>query len=590
MIMKKNVFLLFITSLMSLTLVGCANNIVHRNDVSSRIQNDDVSGGSIANISKYSALGVGSVKHLNGQKQLLPRKTDDEVEPNDVSNTLIGVTNDGVVEELSLLTKENKPFDLENHTLCYYGDFESFIVVSILPFGLDAVPYLFNRHDVAQEEKDRGPETLYREIKELDLFLEYPFGYTTGNSKQYIDTSFIIHKASGYIYPFNRRNLYHNANNLDIHCWEENNDYYIYLGGDGTGIEETDFDRMIFFFKEDLINRNLIHERNNYIFYNNGFWLPTWGEGNRYLTYRVEYNENTRNLDVTVLTNPRVEGEYNFSMGFLTDKWGNTIVNNTAGTFFYNKATQKLVSIPEPNLSVENKVSERSFIDGDVWIGLDATTKQFIQCYTFMFEYEENWFRRYSRMTFFNQNLESDVQLTFDLEHEEKNGPISRFYGFSNSSADYGIGFVGFFNPPLFKYDENKYFGYTKDDNGANIYSVELDENGYYKVDGQQFLRRIETRKDLCLVYANEHFYYLLESKVHKMDPFNDFSDEIILNDSNYFIKSLDVDKMGNIIFDGIDFTMAEVHGYITPNDEITFEISSSSSNYSIISISPINR
>ena len=111
--MKKNVFLLFITSLMSLTLVGCASNIEHKNDVSSILQKDDVSGGSIANISKYSALGVGSVKHLNGQKQLLPRKADDEVEPNDVSNTLIGVTNEGVVEELSLLTKENKPFDLE---------------------------------------------------------------------------------------------------------------------------------------------------------------------------------------------------------------------------------------------------------------------------------------------------------------------------------------------------------------------------------------------------------------------------------------------------------------------------------------------
>lgn len=181
---------------------------------------------SINNINKYTAIGVGKLEKdsLNKKYRLITNDNNDEVDDEvvDLSNTLIGLTTEGVLEELSLTIQNGQQLDSSKLTVTYYEELGDFVLISLLP--MNANEYLSNvvgrgRETVNQDDWNQTAEKwdkIYKvsnrecvsyAIDSLVYPLRYSIRYYDSTIKdyKYIDTSYLIHKRSGKIFPISSR-------------------------------------------------------------------------------------------------------------------------------------------------------------------------------------------------------------------------------------------------------------------------------------------------------------------------------------------------------------------------------------------------
>ena len=89
------------------------------------------------------------------------------------------------------------------------------------------------------------------------------------------------------------------------------------------------------------------------------------------------------------------------------------------------------------------------------------------------------------------------------------------------------------------------------------------------------------------IVFAYGDYYYLKDNAIYKVDTSNNY-ECVKLADVDYRINNIYLNDFDNLTFSGLDLsTLQEVTGYITADDEVTFEINPNSNKTTIFT--PIN-
>ncbi len=527
--MKKGFLFAVSICLLMGSLTGCKS---HSYSLKSKIQKTTLSESAIQNISKYKAIGVGTIDKSSPQKRykFIDKEADDANNTNDYTYNLLGMTENGLIEELTFLANNGSEVKSSNFNITYYNEIgDDFVLFSYLP--MDVKTYIngyknWMKNEYEGMNKEQIEQQCYYMLTGPINKLRYHLMWSIKTSKGFIDTSFLVHKSSGKVFPFSMHRYYVDPKKI-YGVFQ----YSLQINDDETNL--TAADMMFQSVGQDYISHYDELLSSNY--FENGFFVSgscgvgsfgTYCEGTSILTF----DEQTQNIIVDSFTAFSIYQN-------ACDKWGNAIVSSTFSGV-YNLVDKKIKSL-------------------DVFDGMfDPTTRQF---YKYDYVYDDNGFEE-MLISFYDEDLEIEYSVTM---------PYHFWFNITSPENDAWI-------------DKKEKICWLDND----IIKVNLDENEHY---AQPLYTVISSLGDDAsnIVFAYGDYYYLKDNAIYKVDTSNNY-ECIKLAEVDYRINSLYLNDFDNLTFSGLDLsTLQEVTGYITPDDEVTFEINTNSNKTTIFT--PIN-
>ena len=632
--MNKKVFLgALLFSLVLPMATGCGSNKKSQEyqeykDNSESLNKTSIGEASINNINKYTAIGVGKLdkKSLNQKYKLIANQNNDdtggETENDgsiDLSNTLVGLTSEGVLEELSLTIQSGQQLNSSSFTITYYQELGDFVLVSVLPMSAQdyiagvesSTSYKFEDQKTGNAYEPQYKEMVALSIAKLDYPLKYSIRYldATTNEYKYIDTSYLIHKRSGKLFPFSNRRYCVDAKkckngefrNPSLFIEEvEGQEYAI------NSIVDYEYEEMSNFncqwVGEDKKPELYIEQEAKYFHYNwtsandgnsfpNGILIAKpkivplvddpfrTSVNNKYADlFVILFNERTSSLEITNLevnigglTTQLDEDHVTIFNQTFVDKFGNFVCKYKGRYMAYNINSKQFIK-------ADVETSEES-----PWEPMDRDFDRWTRQYFYRgeAEFKANTIsgKEIRPAAFFlNANMEEDYHV--DLDH---------FY-FYNTYA-FPIGNI-LLDQDEFEEKSSDVDEYTRLIYGnTKIYKYSLDNNGHYneKTNPTQLL---EISGDI-IYHEKNYCYYVNGLDIHKVvynSNTNTCEDGLLasLNDYPY------VDKIwhygnGIIAFEGIDSRLNTVTGYVYPDGTISFNVEEFGVYSQTTILSPIN-
>lgn len=547
--MKKGFLFAAMACLLFTSLTSCS--LDSRNyaiNLSNKLQKTRMGESSIQNISKYTAIGVGAVDNKSPQKKykLIDKENDEIDDTGDYSYILLGMTESGLIEELTFLAANGNEVSSSNFNITYYEEVGDFVLFSYLPISKEA--YLdgfkkfmrnsFDYRDSTEEDINNAAQSLI--IGPLNR-LSHPIPYSFKTKNGFVDTSFLVHKQSGKIFPFSTHARYINISKM--RGWLHNS---VDADSEETNITAADIMMPYSEVRYWLPSYPFSHTN----CFDNGFFVSNTSGG--YYTFKciqavneglsvLRFNEETQNIDVNSITTVRTpENINNDSVANACDKWGNKfikIVGDESNYYRYNLVSKKTTKIDD-------------FFDFIRDLRFDTYTRQF-------FRVSEDAY-----LIFYNEDFEIDYRLNINIESDV----WRTIYDFDTSYC-------------IDKTNNIVWAGY-------NIIKLEFDENGHYKSNPYSIVST-PNRHIANTEYAYGNYYFAQDGNLYKVDVSNNYSINQI-SDIPYRINSIYMNDYDNLTFDGIDLSsLQQVTGYIDANDEATFEINTNSNKTTIFT--PIN-
>ena len=631
--MKKKFFLgVLLSTLLVPMMSGCGsadpNKPKYVNNLGS-LNKTSIGEGSINNISKYTAIGVGKLDKSkpNQRYRFVDELKNDETETDDssldLSNTLIGLTTEGILEELSLTIQGGQQINSSTFTITYYQEIGDFVLVSVLPMDVDEYvngvfgdgmrvedPYTWN------ETKQQYDVVYTKTYKELTAFaiesLNYPLKYSIRyldnetNEYRYIDTSYLIHKRSGKLFPFSSRKYCVNpqkcingeflnptivVDNEEVDNYPINSlvNYFWYQGLE-VGYYWKDEEKKPSYWVPEHKSYFPYYEIHNDCYpisFDNGFCIliPECEYINIEKTdesiihyentflYTVVFDEDSSNLEITNLKVRRQnEGWSNsdenivtISYSFHVDRFGNFVCEYKGRNMYYNvysKAFGKInVNINSAYWPDYDRWSRQHYIRANADIVVDGVVTGTEDSAIFLNEQmEEDYIIRWE---FFWFHEVGDISLPPILECQNE--------FFERSEA-------------INKYER---LVYCED----KLVKLSLDENYHYstKLPGKVIYRFPEGH----FYCDKERCYYIDGLSVHKVTFSNDYEtidDKVLVSLEDYpYIDNLWYVGNDVVAFDGMDSQLNTITGYIYPDGTISFEIEEFDVDSSTSTLSPIN-
>lgn len=640
--MNKNVFLGVLLSMLVLPMMtGCNNQNQPKTKNNSTALNKTTLGeASINNISKYTAIGVGKLdkKSPNKKYRLITDKNNDEVEEEDnsvdLSNTLVGLTTEGVLEELSLTIQSGQQLNSSAFNVTYYEEIGDFVLISVLP--MDVQEYVSNvigdkekvdNGDTWNEAKQKCEVSYYvtynekvaRFIEALNYPLKYSIRYLNNASGEYnyIDTSYLIHKRSGKLFPFSSRKYCVDPKkcfngefiNPSVLVNDDNVDNYPI----NSLIEFTSFEsvwcgcwwdsnlQQIVFdvpkYKAYLSNGYYIDE-NSYIsnHFHNGFYMYTpqndrtsldeiWNysaHSENATLHTIVYNEEQGALEITNMKVKKdncgwdEEGDNVIGVnGILVDKFGNFICEYKGHSMFYN--------IYSKTFGRTN--SKMSIFNADSWSGISSNYDHWTQQYYYRDTAEgtsvDGWTGQIDYAIFLNENMEEDYRIDWEFLWLERH-----IEGFSFPFGNVLENQREFLERSIVI---NKNQRLVIGERG--VAKIGLDENGRYS---KNMIIKSIFNSPVNFFYAGlDACYYMDGLNIHIVSFSNNYDsceDTILASLDEYpFVERTWYAGNGVVGFDGMDNQLNTFTGYIYPDGTISSEFEEFATDSQTSTLSPIN-
>ena len=639
--MNNKSFLISAIILLSVSMMtGCnqrGNNNEYNeySDKSELLNKTSIGEASINNISKYTAIGVGKLDKASPHQRyrLIDKKNDGEEEYSeydDLSNTLVGLTNEGIIEELSLTIQSGQQLGSSTFTITYYEELGDFILVSVLPMDVqEYVAGVFNHETqtIGDPETwndsignyDRIFEITYRDvvasaIERLKYPLKYSIRYQDPDTEEYkyIDTSYLIHKRSGKLFPFSSReycvdpqkcrfgefyspSIYVNNENDTIYPVNYLAQFYWY--GDlryGLGWDDVNKKPLIdiwndyisFFYSNDGY-----YDDFQYHFFDNGFYVfsprviryddedinnQEVRTDNRYMNI-VIFNEETSSLEITnmkVIVHDR--GGWWEDQGtvitvghkIVLDKYGNFLCKYNNYGMFYNIYSKTF-----------GRVNVKAFEENDyAWSEggyLNCWVKQYYYYEDVEYRRDDGWTEYKSYVVFLNEELKEDYRVPMnDLNPINDSCGVNLLDVIDNYDRQYQI-------------NKNERLFFTEN----TIVKASLDANGRYSSSMKATKLFISPKN--FFVFNKDGCYYLDGLNVHKVSFTNNYNscvDTLLASLDDYpFVDKVWYVGNGILAFEGMDNHLNTITGYIYPDGTISFEVEEFGVDSQTSTLSPIN-
>lgn len=544
----KKCFLFYLAAcLLFVSLTGCGvNSGEYTVNLSNKVQKVKMSEGSIQNISKYTAIGVGVMDNKSPQNRykLIDKENNDIDEAGDYTYNLLGMTENGRIEELTFLEENGNQVSSSNFNITYYEDVGDFVLFSYLPMSKESYvngfkSFMRNNNDYRDNTEEEINTAAQVNIIGPINRLTYPILWSFKTKSGFVETSFLIHKKSGKIFPYSTHTRYVNISKMRgwIHNSVEDNP-------EETNITAADImmpysEPIYWSYQYDFIHTNC---------FENGFFVSNvMADYNSFRCIRannsnlaiLKFNEETQNLDVNLITTVRANQFLSRDIANSCDKWGNKIIQfeGDFGYYMYNLLNKKTTKLDD----------EPRFINN---LRLDSYTRQF---YSVL---------ESGDVVFYNQDFEVDYQIDVDINSEEDRLIYSL-------DTTYCI-------------DKENAIVWT----GYKIIKLNFDDNGHYsKIPFSVISTPNMSLLNAAAAYGN--YYYAKEGILYKVNSSNNYAVEQIGN-FPYHVNSVYINEYDNLTFQGADLSsLQEVTGYINSNDEVTFEINHNSNRTTIFT--PIN-
>lgn len=557
----KNKGLLFLSMLLMLpALTGCKERSYY--NFAKKLNTTELGNSSIQNISKYKALGVGSLSSFAGKKKLLSKsdlinlRSEETDDNSSYDYSLLGLTNDGFVEELTLITNNGESILSSNLNITYYDEIGDFIIFSFLPMSTEDYKAGLLSPDDMFEYKEWDYNTFHKcYMDKLCYPLIHAIRYKDGKDYKFIDTTYLIHKKSGKMFPCSTHGAYIDIAEVSPGCGfirlsdyrkvlpSENEatlgdilfggfwDGTTYRGAQSAPYEDSDYYMEDYYFEPDHYTRNWFP--NGFISCSGDFLWQSFKYISGCPVSIVTFDETSN----TIL----VEQPANFSINTpFCDKWGNLYVETVAGFYLYRK-------------------SDKTFmLDIDASVGYDYWSRQFY------LKLPGN-----NKYSFLGEDL--SVEYTFD------NLKLSQYSQQTEAFDLLGLAsrFVNFKDKVYLKEYGSEYL----------IMRVILDENGHYTDDSYREIAKFDRNVGLLNVYGR--YFYIFEGVINYLDRDDDYSHHTI--EVPYTVNGLFMDENNCLKFTGFEkATLSSVEGYITENNEVSFEVQTPKPS-KISTFSPIN-
>lgn len=608
--MNKKVFLgaLILSLIMSTAaLTGC-DNIRYKNN-SKSLNKTTIGEASINNINKYTAIGVGKLDKLSPNKKyrlITDQNNDEEDEPDysDMSNTLIGLTTEGVLEELSLTIQSGQQLNSSSFNITYYQEIGDFVLVSVLP--ADVTTYVSGV--VGYDEYGIGNDRVYKNphregVKYAISCMHYPLKYSiryydsADKEYKYIDTSYLIHKRSGKIFPFSSRRYCvdikkcingefasptiiiedETTDNYPINrIIEFYNDEYLHVYSDynfelGKVVFSHDTSTNYNDFFDD--NFGFVYSQNSFP---NGFkircsasldialkrrWNNRRDDRMSYFS-TIIFNEETSSLEITSLKVVHDDSDENNNVSNVCDhidRFGNICCFYRNQLVVYNAFTKTF-----------KKCSREC--------GFDKWSKQH-----YYFDTEQNNSGAFTEcVIFMNKDFEEDYRIArnalnyhstldrINVEHEWYSDCLLCDDGFYERARQIDT------RNCLIK-EKNTYLIYSLDE---NYHYTTLPPTIVFQFSGTHIGE-----------YQNT-IYYMNNLIVHKVEftsNYSNYTDVVLASLEDYpFIDEIDL-YYDVVHFKGIDNSLNVIEGYVNPDGTISFELQEFEVDSSTTTLSPIN-
>ena len=608
--MNKKVFLsalLVSLVLPMVSLTGCSS--VQYRDKTKVLNKTTLGEASINNISKYSAIGVGKLDKLslNKKYRLITNQSNDEVDNSeneqkeasiDLSNTLIGLTNDGVLEELSLTIQNGQQLNSSAFNITYYQEIGDFVLISMLPMNAtDYVDGIVNNNHYSEIWDDNGNRTylstkdcVSSSIDRLCYPLKYSIRYYNSQEKEYeyIDTSYLIHKRSGKLFPFSSRkycvdskkckngefvkpSVIVEGDEVDNYPINGLLEYFNFNGAEyldsgwGFNEEAQTFTNGFYTYVPTNHNINIDDESKN-----------TCDFGSTKL-YIVIFNNESSTLEITNMRvkirdqgwwddQDNVISTYEFYDHYITiDRFGNFLCKYKERTMSYNVSTKSFTRVDtlgNRGVQFDRWTKQYYYRDAKEIANNDGWT-EYRDYYVFLDDkFEEDYYRDIwncfrvpmdnSDNSFLDNILERQQEF---LERSEPLGDKERIVFTTNKIIK-------------FKLDENRHYL-----NESPTIVLDIDGNFIY--------------------HDNEYCYYFKDLIVHKVavsNNYESFDDDVYLSLANYpFVESVWYVGNGIIGFTGMDNQLNTITGYMHEDGTVTYEIEEFDVGSNTTILSPIN-
>lgn len=582
----KNKGLLFLSFLLVFpVLTGCGHHDKGYIDFNKKVNKTQLGESSIANISKYSALGVGSLSSVKNQNNRLlnpnalislRNESDDEIIDH-ADYSLLGLTNEGVVEELTLTMSSGESILSSSLNITYYVEIGDFILFSYLPMSTEEYRDGFRQigwYDINSFEWEH-----LNYINNLQYPLIYSIRYQDKNGDyQYIDLSYLIHKKSGKIFPCSSHSAYIDPKKVyasgftgfserDYEIENKTIGDYIFNIEDGydTRVELYEYYREYY---SDTF-RFECPESFSYLYsysfngstFHNGFLISHHNSGTgeemfstiyNFPGIRLEnnaivmFNETTNDLSFERFSNFEVVGDLK------CDKWGNFVIRHpTAGYRLYRMSDRKIMDY------------EFGFEGDAIRISFDSFTKQYYG--GSRIEFHDDWIRYDGSLySFYGEDL--SVEYDYNTIEVISNNPNTPFYDIvgriTDSSGEVILIEDGYDN--------------TEGVNAVNFIKIKtINEQGRYSEEAYSYelLTTLKNCRREELLHINGNYYCLINKQIYCVEANNGY--RVIALEIPYTVSSLNIDYEHNVLaFAGYDkSTYDMVNGYITAENEVTFEV-----------------
>ena len=512
-------------------------------DIASLLSTVNVGAGKITDIKNYRAIGVGSVGDIGHKRTQAKRnlfadieeseesegaEESKEIEDTGIHYTLLGETLDGTIESLSLLSSAEEAIDSSSLNVTYFRELGDFLCVSIIPMRLSdyySILYPGSEEGACFIEDPSARDS----IENLDYFLPYSFKL----NEEFIDTSYLIHKRGGKIFPFSSHKFCIDAKigaeegTEFIRTYtsenQESSNYTAFDAAfpDGNALIAPDSSNLSYVYADTTFEEGFITGLPSTI--SRGSWETC------YTSSVISFDGESEQL--------KVETGFQYAFTNAIDVYGNVASCTTEGRwFFYNVRDEKA-----------NYVSRFASGPSSETFNFDRVSKRF-------------YYRDGTDVIFLGKDLSDDYTLKFDeLFSEETNNLFDIAYKYFRDNADL------FLDKNILVRDEGL-------PDGKTVFEIHLDEKGQYNSSSFEILGK--TKMDFG-VKCSGNYYSVVEDEVHVMLPSKGY-EEIAIHSDGYLAQSVGIEKTCDgfvVCFNGYDkATMASVHGYIDSSNALTLE------------------
>ena len=601
-------------------IVPLVNKETTYKDNSNSLNTLTIGEASINNIGKYTAIGVGKLNKISPNKKyslitnLENNEEESEEDYADLSNTLIGLTTDGVLEELSLTIQNGQQLNSSAFNITYYEEIGDFVLVSVLP--MDVNEYVSGANGEGRYTYDQDGEKYTASSKECVSFainhlvypLKYSIRYYDSQNKEYeyIDTSYLIHKRSGKIFPFSSRKYCVDAkkckngqfkdptivvDNENITSYPVNN-----------LIEFVDSEPLRIGYDWDIEQQRIVfwpwethyldyYDFDEYNCFHNGFYVfvPLVEKANinkpydnyvryenRYL-FSIVFDEEISALEITSM-------KIRDQDGFGWESEGDNVISiySNGGLFWNRICIDKFGNFicQFKDYRMYYNFYDKTFnrLNSTADIRFDIITKQY---YLRVSEYtnDDEHIVGGDFVIFLNEKMEEDYLIDWDLFNHNCLIDHNGYWRNILEDQDWFLK-----NSLMINKNERLVFGRN------SVVKVSLDENGHY----YENTFTVVFDSPLQLFYCSlDACYYLDGLSVHIVafsDNYDSCKDTILVTLDEYpFVEAVWYVGNGVLGFEGMDDQLNTIVGYIYPDGTISFEIEEFDVDTNTTILSPIN-